>query len=87
MPDRDKTILVVDHDLTVSRHVKELLEFMDAPEVMTASPEDWRERLGERRLEALFVGPELDDCWLDAMLTDLQTFDPGVPVVRMTGRA
>ena len=53
MTDREKTILVIDHDLTVSRHVKELLEFMDSPCVVTAMPEDWLERLGQRRLESV----------------------------------
>lgn len=87
MADTNKTILVVDHDLRISRHVKELLEFMDAPLVVTAGPDDWRERLGDRRLEALFVGPELADDCVNLLLADLQILDPNVPVVMMTGSA
>ncbi len=83
MPNGDKTILVIDHDLTVSRHVKELLEFMDSPCVVTAMPSDWRERLGQRRLEAMFVGPELPDDTVDVLLSELEALDPNVPVVVM----
>ena len=79
----DKTILVIDHDLTVSRHVKELLEFMDSPCVVTAMPEDWRERLGQRRLEAMFVGPELPEDEVDVLTAELEALDPNVPVVVM----
>ena len=83
MADGEKTILVIDHDLTVSRHVKELLEFMDSPCVVTAMPEDWQERLGQRRLEAMFVGPELEEGTVEELLTELETLDPNVPVVMM----
>ncbi len=83
MANGEKTIMVIDHDLTVSKHVKELLEFMDSPCVVTAMPDDWKERLGERRLEAMFVGPELEDDTVDELLTELETVDPNVPVVVM----
>ena len=83
MANGEKTIMVIDHDLTVSKHVKELLEFMDSPCVVTAMPEDWKERLGQRRLEAMFVGPELEDDAVDELMTELETLDPNVPVVVM----
>ncbi len=83
MTNGEKTILVIDHDLTVSKHVKELLEFMDSPCVVTAMPEDWQERLGQRRLEAMFVGPELEDDTVEELLTELELLDPNVPVVVM----
>ena len=83
MTNGEKAILVIDHDLTVSRHVKELLEFMDSPCVVTAMPDDWRERLGQRRLEAMFVGPEIKEDAVEVLLTELETVDPNVPVVMM----
>ena len=46
-------------------------------------PEDWLERLGQRRLEAMFVGPELEDDTVEVLLTELETLDPNVPVVMM----
>jgi DNA-binding NtrC family response regulator len=81
---RDKTILVVDPSRAVAEHVKELIEFMDSPRVVTALPDDWQARLGDNRLEALFVGPDLSDTDVRKLLSDLAQFDPNVPVVMMS---
>jgi len=81
----DKTILVVDQDPVLAAHVKELIEFMDSPSVVTAEPADWRQRLGERRLEALFVGPDLSEDDVSVLLSDLRSVDPNVPVIMMQG--
>ncbi len=83
MSSLDRTILIVDQDPTVAQNVKELIEFMDAPSVITAMPDDWQERLGERRLEALFVGPDLSDDEVNHLLDDLSQLDPNVPVIMM----
>lgn len=80
-----KTILVVDQDPVLAEHVKELIEFMDSPSVVTAEPADWRQRLGERRLEALFVGPDLTQDDVSVLLSDLRSVDPNVPVIMMRG--
>ena len=80
-----KTIVVIDEDQRLAENLKEVLEFMDAPHVVTAMPDDWRRRLGNRGLEALFVGPDLSDESLDALLCDLEKFDPDVPVVMIQG--
>lgn len=81
----DKTILVVDQDPVLAAHVKELIEFMDSPSVVTAEPADWRQRLGERRLEALFVGPDMSPDDVSVLLSDLRSVDPNVPVIMMQG--
>lgn len=81
----EKTILVVDQDPVLAEHVKELIEFLDSPSVVTAEPKDWRQRLGERRLEALFVGPDLARDEVLVLLTDLRSVDPNVPIVVMQG--
>ncbi len=81
----DKTILVVDQDPVLAEHLKELIEFMDSPSVVTAEPADWRERLGQRRLEALFVGPDLTADDVSVLLSDLRSVDPNVPIVMMHG--
>lgn len=80
-----KTILVVDRDPVLAEHLKALIEFMDSPSVVIAEPADWRERLGEQRLEALFVGPDLSADDVSILLTDLCSVDPNVPVVMMRG--
>lgn len=79
----EKTILVVDPDPVLAAHIKELIEFMDSPSVVTAEPADWRQQLGERRLEALFVGPDLTPDDVAALLSDLRSIDPNVPVIMM----
>ena len=81
----DRTILIVDLDPILADHVKELIEFMDSPSVVTAEPKDWRERLGGRRLEALFVGPDVSEDAVSLLMADLQAVDPNVPVVMITG--
>lgn len=79
----EKTILVVDQSRVTAENVKELIEFMDCPRVVTAMPQDWRERLGDRRLEALFVGPALSDDDISSLLGDVARIDPNVPIVMM----
>lgn len=79
----ERTILIVDSDPVLANRVKELIEFMDSPSVVTAEPGEWRQRLGARRLEALFVGPDLDSDDVSILLTDLQSVDPNVPVIML----
>ncbi len=76
-----KTVLVIDQDLSLAENLKELIEFMDTPHVVTATPDGWRQRLGTRRLEAMFVGPDLTEESVSSLLADLEQFDPNVPVV------
>ena len=81
MPESEKTILIVDQDLAMAANLKELIEFMDTPSVVTAAPSEWRERLGSGRLEAMFVGAALPDDVVGHLLADLKTYDPNVPIV------
>lgn len=81
MTDGDGTILIVDEDSAQAENLRELIEFMDSPSVVTAAPGDWRQRLGERRLAALFVGPALSEPAVGSLLKDLEAVDPNVPVV------
>lgn len=83
--ERERTIVIVDQDRALAENLKELIEFMDTPSVVTAEPSDWRERLGERRLEALFLGPQLSDDTVSGVLATLETMDPNVPVVIVGG--
>lgn len=87
MLDIDKTILVVDQDRELAENLKELIEFMDQPHVVTAAPANWRQRIGKRRLEAVFVGPDLSEQDIGGLLAELKQFDPNVPVVMMEGKS
>ncbi len=79
----ERTILLVDQNTATVENVRELIEFMDAPSVVTAMPADWQDRLGKRRLEALFVGPGLTDKQISTLLSAVAQIDPNVPVVMM----
>ena len=76
-------ILVINRAQADADNLKELIEFMDTPNVRTALPGEWRQRLGDRRLEALFVGPDLSADEIDTLLVDVGEFDPNVPIVMM----
>lgn len=77
----DSLIMVINRGKAEADRLRQLIEFMDSPAVATSSPSKWRERLGDHRLEALFVGPDLSDKDLDLLLTDIGKFDPNVPIV------
>ena len=79
----DCVILVINRARAEADNLKELIEFMDTPNVRTALPTTWRQELGEARLEALFVGPDLSTDEIDALIADVGDLDPNVPIVMM----
>jgi FixJ family two-component response regulator len=74
-------IILVNDAESTSRHLKELIEFMDAPSVCTATPQNWLEKAGEERVEAVFVGPELSRPDTDAVIEGVGSLDPNIPIV------
>lgn len=76
-------ILVVNAGQEQAANLKSLIEFMDSPEVLTANPGDWRERVGDQPIEALFVGADLEPSDVDELLTDIGTIDPNIPIVML----
>ena len=87
MAEPNRVILIVDRQERAAIKLRELIEFMDTPLVDTAAPEQWRQRLGDRRLEALFVGSELTDAEVHELIRDVGRLDCNVPVVIMQGGA
>ena len=84
MHSADSMIMVVNKTAPAAENLKELIEFMDAPHVCTATPAKWREELGDHRLEAVFVGPDLDDKDIHALVDDIGQLDPNIPIVMIT---
>lgn len=74
-------IVLVNDAESTARHLRELIEFMDAPSVCTATPQDWLEQVGDQRLEAVFIGPELSQPDVDAVIEGVGSLDPNVPIV------
>ena len=80
----EHVILVVNRSESAARNLKDLIEFMDTPPVVIAAPNDWRQRLGEQRLDALFIGPNMSDGEVDALMSDIGELDPNIPIVMMS---
>lgn len=85
MTSAERMILLINRTESDANNLKELIEFMDTPRVQTAAPGDWRQKLGDYRLEAFFVGPDLLQHEIEALLNDIREFDPSVPIVMMNG--
>ncbi len=78
---RNSVIMVVNDSPDEARNIKELIEFMDVPQVCTSTPSKWLSLVGERRLDAVFVGPHLSDKDIRSVLDDVGNYNPNVPVV------
>ncbi|MEQ8207373.1 MAG: sigma-54 dependent transcriptional regulator [Woeseia sp.] len=79
---QDRHLIVVIHEAAdQSRQIKELIEFMDAPQVLTATPENWREQIGDRRLAALFVSAGLPKSVQNRIFDGVAAIDCNVPLV------
>ena len=79
----EHVILVVNRNESAARNLKDLIEFMDTPPVLIAAPDDWQKRLGEQRLDALFIGPDMSERVVGKLLADIGALDPNVPIVMM----
>ncbi len=79
--------MVVNAGTTLADNIKELLEFMDTPEVRVATPSRWREVADEvsddSRVEAVFVGPDLGDDDVRTLLSGIRDLDPSIPIIML----
>ena len=79
----EHVILVVNRSESAARNLKDLIEFMDTPPVVIAAPDDWQSRLGQQRLDALFIGPDMSDNEVNRLLADVGELDPNIPIVML----
>lgn len=84
MNSADGLIMVVNRAGVAADNLKELIEFMDAPHVRTAAPGEWQQQIGDSRLEAVFIGPDLSDNDIRSLMGDIGKLDPNIPVVMLT---
>lgn len=84
MSSAENMIVVVNRPGAAAENLRELIEFMDAPHVCTATPNHWREQIGDSRLEAVFVGPDLSDKDIRRLLSDIADLDPNIPIVMIS---
>jgi DNA-binding NtrC family response regulator len=73
--------MIVDDTPARAENLKELIEFMDVPQVKVAAPENWRAGIGDRRLAAVFLSDDLDGERLRRLIADVGNHDPNVPIV------
>ncbi len=79
--------MVVNAGTAAADNLKELIEFMDAPEVRVATPSQWRAVAEEGRIEAVFVGPDLDEDEVRRLLVGIGDLDPSIPIVMLDTEA
>ena len=84
MDNTDGMIMVVNRAGSAAENLKELIEFMDAPNVCTATPAKWQQEIGDNRLEAVFIGPDLSDKDVRSLVDDIGKLDPNIPIVMLT---
>ncbi len=84
MDNADGVIMVVNRAGSAAENIKELIEFMDAPNVCTATPAKWQQEIGDNRLEAVFIGPDLSDKDVRTLVDDIGKLDPNIPIVMIT---
>ena len=76
--------MVVNRAGEAADNLKELIEFMDAPDVRTSTPAEWRQEVGDSRLEAVFIGPDLSDTDIRGLVDDIGKLDPNIPIVMIS---
>ena len=81
----DRLIMVIDGSARRAQCIKELIEFMDAPAVRTATPQDWRSRMGKDRLAAVFLSKEIPEPEMTRLIGEVERIDPNVPLVLVNG--
>lgn len=84
MDNADSLIVVVNNSAATTNNLKELIEFMDTPEVCSAKPREWRQAVGGRRIEAVFLGPDLKDGEVRSLVGDIGKLDPNIPIVMLS---
>jgi hypothetical protein len=83
----ERLIMVIEGSEARGQNLKELIEFMDAPRVRVAAPENWRKRLGDCRLAAIFLGDDLEPDVIDRLIGDVGKVDPNTPIVMVSADA
>lgn len=79
--------MVVNQTGSAADNLKELIEFMDAPHVCTATPAEWQQQVGDHRLEAVFIGPDLSDKDIRTLVDDIGELDPNIPIVMISNES
>ncbi len=77
-------IVLVNDSASNAKQLKELIEFMDAPQVLVATSLDWQKQVQDQRMEAVFIGPDMADDAVHDVIEGVGKLDPNVPIVVLT---
>lgn len=81
----DRVILIVDQSTERATRLKDMIEFMDAPEVRITIPDQWRDAVQDRRFAAIFLAETVSHDVAQSIMKEMESIDPNVPIVLMTG--
>lgn len=81
----DRVILIIDASDEHALRLKDMIEFMDAPEVRITVPEDWLSAVDDRRLAAVFLTESVSNEFTRSIISKMAEIDPNVPIVVATG--
>ena len=81
----DRLIVVIDGTNHRGTQLKDLIEFMDEPEVCVTQPENWLSQIGDHRLAAVFIGDDIPKEDFDRLIQDVGDLDPNIPIVLVGG--
>lgn len=83
----NRIIMVIDGAKHRGLQLKELIEFMDEPEVCVAGPDNWLAQIGDHRLAAVFLGHDIPRDDFYHLIEDVGELDPNIPIVLIGGPA
>ncbi|MEX2257870.1 MAG: hypothetical protein WD672_04100 [Woeseia sp.] len=81
MTGRSLLFMIVDDAPARAENLKELIEFMDVPQVQVVAADNWPADVGDRRLAAVFLSDTLDQDKLRKVISDVGELDPNVSIV------
>ncbi len=85
MTGNERLIVVVDSSYDRANDLKDLIEFLDAPAVCIATPGNWKSRIGDNPLAAVFLNECIPQTDIAALIENVGKLDPNIPIVLVDG--
>ncbi|MEO0998644.1 MAG: hypothetical protein AAFX58_14090 [Pseudomonadota bacterium] len=85
MSAQERIILVIDDSLERGTQLKDMIEFLDAPEVRLVHPKNWREQIESCRLAAVFIADSIKPAEGRRIVSAIGEVDRNIPIVVLDG--
>ena len=76
-----ESVLVIDSDASRAQCIKEILQFIDYPTTVIATPDDWRDRVKAAETIGTTLIADIPDEQLQELLPAIRQWAPAMPVV------